>query len=115
MSTVLVQINDHIATITINKPEVLNALSTAVLADLNQALDEVEKVENIYAVILTGAGVLPLSPPSSRFTVARADTPTDPFTILIDRWFQFMILNHYFTSSLATGCLAPTHSERGLS
>jgi len=56
MSTVLVQINDHIATITINKPEVLNALSTAVLTDLNQALDEVEKVENIYAVILTGAG-----------------------------------------------------------
>lgn len=56
MSTVLVQINDHIATVTINKPEVLNALSTAVLADLNQALDEVEKVENIYAVILTGAG-----------------------------------------------------------
>ena len=54
MSTVLVQINDHIATITI--PEVLNALSTAVLTDLNQALDEVEKVENIYAVILTGAG-----------------------------------------------------------
>jgi len=56
MSTVLVQINDHIATITINKPEVLNALSTAVLTDLNQALDEVEKVENIYTVILTGAG-----------------------------------------------------------
>jgi hypothetical protein len=56
MSTVLVQIDDHIATVTINKPEVLNALSTAVLADLNQALDEVEKVENIYAVILTGAG-----------------------------------------------------------
>ena len=56
MSTVLVQINDHIATVTINKPEVLNALSTAVLEDLNQALDEVEKVQNIYAVILTGAG-----------------------------------------------------------
>ena len=56
MSTVLVQINDHIATITINKPEVLNALSTEVLTDLNHALDEVEKAENIYAVIITGAG-----------------------------------------------------------
>ena len=87
MSTVLVQIDGHIATVTINKPEVLNALSTAVLADLNQALDEVEKVENIYAVILTGAGVLPLSTSSGRLTVARANTPTDPFTILIDRWF----------------------------
>lgn len=56
MNTVLFHINGHIATITINKPQVLNALSTEVLTDLNQALDEVEKVQNIYAVILTGAG-----------------------------------------------------------
>ena len=56
MNTVLFHINGHIATITINKPQVLNALSTEVLTDLNQALEEVEKVQNIYAVILTGAG-----------------------------------------------------------
>mgnify|MGYP000999637221 FL=1 len=56
MNTVLFHINGHIATITINKPQVLNALSTEVLTDLNQALGEVEKVQNIYAVILTGAG-----------------------------------------------------------
>ena len=56
MNTVLFHIDGHIATITINKPQVLNALSTEVLTDLNQALDEVEKVQNIYAVILTGAG-----------------------------------------------------------
>ena len=56
MSTVLFKIDGHIATITINKPEVLNALSTEVLSDLNRALDEIEKVENIYAVIITGAG-----------------------------------------------------------
>lgn len=56
MNTVLFHIDGHIATITINKPQVLNALSTEVLTDLNQVLDEVEKVENIYAVILTGAG-----------------------------------------------------------
>ena len=56
MNTVLFHIDGHIATITINKPQVLNALSTEVLTDLNQALDEIEKVDNIYAVILTGAG-----------------------------------------------------------
>ena len=56
MNTVVFQIDDHIATITINKPQVLNALSTEVLTDLNQVLDEIEKTENIYAVILTGAG-----------------------------------------------------------
>lgn len=56
MNTVLFHIDGHIATITINKPQVLNALSTEVLTDLNHALDEVEKAENIYAVIITGAG-----------------------------------------------------------
>ncbi|MGI5101442.1 enoyl-CoA hydratase-related protein [Treponema vincentii] len=56
MNTVLFHIDGHIATITINKPQVLNALSTEVLTDLKQALDEVEKIENIYAVIITGAG-----------------------------------------------------------
>lgn len=56
MNTVLFKIDDHIATITINKPQVLNALSTEVLGDLNQVLDEIEKAPNIYAVIITGAG-----------------------------------------------------------
>ena len=56
MNTVLFHIDGYIATITINKPQVLNALSTEVLTDLNQALDEVEKAGNIYAVVITGAG-----------------------------------------------------------
>ena len=56
MNTVLFHIDGHIATITINKPQVLNALSTEVLTDLNHALDEVEKAGNIYAVVITGAG-----------------------------------------------------------
>lgn len=56
MNTVLLNIDNHIATVTINKPSVLNALSTEVLTDLNQVLDEIEKAENIYTVIITGSG-----------------------------------------------------------
>lgn len=56
MSTVLLEISGHVATITINRPNVLNALSTEVLSDLNGVLDEVEKTESVYAVIITGAG-----------------------------------------------------------
>lgn len=56
MNTVLLNIDNHIATVTINKPLVLNALSTDVLTDLNQVLDEIEKEENIYTVIITGSG-----------------------------------------------------------
>lgn len=56
MSTVLCSIDNHIATVTINKPQVLNALSTEVISDLSKVLDELEKAENLYAVIITGAG-----------------------------------------------------------
>ena len=56
MSTILLKIDDHIATVTINNPQVLNALSTEVLTDLNQTFDEIEKAKDVYAVIITGAG-----------------------------------------------------------
>lgn len=56
MSTVLCSIDNHIATVTINKPQVLNALSTEVISDLSKVFDELEKAENLYAVIITGAG-----------------------------------------------------------
>lgn len=56
METILVNTQGHVATITINRPQALNALSTQVLTELNQALDEVQANKDVYCVILTGAG-----------------------------------------------------------
>ncbi len=56
MSTVLLKIEEHVAFITINKPEVLNALSTQVLSDLNTVIGEIEKNDSVYAAVITGAG-----------------------------------------------------------
>lgn len=56
MSTVLCEIKEHIAHVTINRPEALNALSTQVLTDLSSVLDELDKAKDVYAVVLTGAG-----------------------------------------------------------
>lgn len=56
MSTVLCEIKEHIAHVTINRPEALNALSTQVLNDLSSVLDELDKAAEVYAVVLTGAG-----------------------------------------------------------
>lgn len=56
MSMVLLDVQEHVATITINRPEALNALSTAVLKDLEGVLDQVEKNADVYAVVITGAG-----------------------------------------------------------
>ncbi len=47
---------DKIATITLNRPDKLNALSRALRNELGDALDEVGKDEEIRVVILKGAG-----------------------------------------------------------
>lgn len=46
---------DELALITLNRPEVLNALSYALLRNLREILDEVEK-SDARALIITGAG-----------------------------------------------------------
>ncbi len=56
MSNVLLEMKDHVAVITINRPKALNALSTEVLSDLNSALAEVCQTKSIYALIITGSG-----------------------------------------------------------
>ena len=47
---------DHVGIITMNRPEALNALSSAVFADLSKALDDVEHDEDVYVVVITGQG-----------------------------------------------------------
>lgn len=47
---------DNIAVITMNRPEALNALSKAVFADLEAVLDDVENDDDVYVVVITGAG-----------------------------------------------------------
>lgn len=56
MEFVTLEKNGNVSTITINNPKALNALSTAVLTDLNEAVDTVANDEDTYAVIITGAG-----------------------------------------------------------
>lgn len=54
--TILLQLENNIATITFNRPKALNALSSQLLTEFSQALDEVEADENIRVLVLTGAG-----------------------------------------------------------
>ena len=56
MAFVEVSKKDNIAVITMNRPEALNALSKAVFADLEAALDDVENDDDVYVVVITGAG-----------------------------------------------------------
>jgi enoyl-CoA hydratase len=56
MSVVLREISDRILTLTINRPEKLNALNTEVLDGLQAAFEDAKTDPDIAAVILTGAG-----------------------------------------------------------
>lgn len=47
---------DRIATITVNRPDKLNALNDATIAELGVAIDEARSREDVGAVLLTGAG-----------------------------------------------------------
>lgn len=56
MALVEVTKQGHVGIVTMNRPEALNALSSAVFADLTAALDQVEHDDDVYVVIITGAG-----------------------------------------------------------
>jgi enoyl-CoA hydratase len=55
-STLIFEKENRICTLTINRPDKLNALNSAVLEELNKAFDEIEKDNEILSVIITGAG-----------------------------------------------------------
>lgn len=50
------EVADRIATVTINRPDKLNALNDATIAELGHAIDEVRLRDDIGGLILTGAG-----------------------------------------------------------
>lgn len=54
--TVLLDVEDGIATVTLNRPEAMNALSRALRRRLYEVMVEVDGREDVRAVILTGAG-----------------------------------------------------------
>ncbi|MBE3552577.1 MAG: enoyl-CoA hydratase/isomerase family protein [Kyrpidia tusciae] len=56
MEDVRYEVNQGVAVITLNRPEVLNALTDQVLASLREALIRAEQDEGVRSVLLTGAG-----------------------------------------------------------
>lgn len=55
-TTLLTNTENHILTITINRPDKLNALNKTVLEELDQAIDAVYNDDHVYAAIITGSG-----------------------------------------------------------
>ncbi len=53
---ILVEKKNHIAILTLNRPEKLNAINLELKNELYQALDELEDDDDVRVVIMTGAG-----------------------------------------------------------
>jgi enoyl-CoA hydratase len=49
-------VTDRIATITVNRPDKLNALNDATMAELGRVIDDVRADANVGGIVLTGAG-----------------------------------------------------------
>lgn len=56
MSTVLIEKKDKVATLTINRPEALNALNMDVLKGLHDCLLEVSRDDSVSVIKITGSG-----------------------------------------------------------
>ena len=52
---ILVDINDHVMTITLNRPKVLNALSTPLMEELIEILKKAESDDTIRVIVITGS------------------------------------------------------------
>lgn len=56
MAVVELTRRENAAILTLNRPQALNALSFDVLAEIGSALDEVERMDDVRALLITGAG-----------------------------------------------------------
>jgi enoyl-CoA hydratase len=54
--TISFEVADHVARITLNRPEKRNALSALTLQELNQAMLEADDLKQVHVILLSGAG-----------------------------------------------------------
>ena len=52
---IIVDISDYVATITLNRPDAMNALNSELLGELCTALEEAEASEKVRCIIITGS------------------------------------------------------------
>jgi len=53
--TIIVEVEDHVATIKLHRPDAMNALNGQLLEELAQALKEADKNDKVRCIILTGS------------------------------------------------------------
>src|ERR1700728_906003 len=74
----LYSVDDKVATITLNRPERMNALSRNLEAEIHRAFDEADADRNVRAIILTGSGAAFSAGYDQAAAPASGVRPSDP-------------------------------------
>ena len=53
--TIIVEVEDHVTTITLNRPDAMNALNNQLMTELTSALREAQENEKVRCIIITGS------------------------------------------------------------
>ena len=53
--TLIVDVEDHVCVIKLNRPEALNALNKQLLEELAEALEDSQKNEKVRCIVITGS------------------------------------------------------------
>ena len=84
--TIIVELEDHVETITLNRPDALNALNDTLLAELGEALTVAQANDKVRCIILTG---------SEKAFAAGAD-----ITMMRDKSFADVFINNMFSAEI---------------
>ena len=74
--TLLCEVKDHVATVTLNRPQVLNALNSTVFNELDQAFMKLVGNVEVRVILLTGAGEKAFAAGADIGEIARLDVAT---------------------------------------
>jgi len=77
--TITLAVTDRIATITVNRPDKLNALNDATMVELGKAIEDVRANDSAAGIILTGAGRAFVA--GADIAELRAKSPADAYAL----------------------------------
>lgn len=92
METISFSINDHIATISFNRPEAMNSFNQKMADELESITEEVKRDQSIRAVLLNGAGQLFMAGGDLRFFYEKLEKMPEGVTKIV-RTLNATILN----------------------
>lgn len=76
LSTIIFEKQQNFATVTLNRPDKLNALNNKLFTELDAIISEIEKDVNINAIILTGSGEKAFAAGADIIELHKCDTRT---------------------------------------